>query len=158
MFMKTFNNPHKVFQLMLRYKKPNLIYKSLKKSSKSLEAVLKDKRKIILLLITVILLLIIFTKLKPVFFTAFLILLGGISMLYVRFFNFAHYLGVELCMMATVLTSLAYGPGVGAFTGFTYYTHLLMAAAVLSIVPVLIFFLFAQRQFIEGMTMTGLKG
>ena len=46
----------------------------------------------------------------------------------------------------------------GAFTGFTYYTHLLMAAAVLSIVPVLIFFLFAQRQFIEGMTMTGLKG
>jgi multiple sugar transport system permease protein len=33
-----------------------------------------------------------------------------------------------------------------------------MAAAVLSILPVLIFFLFAQRQFIEGMTMTGLKG
>lgn len=46
----------------------------------------------------------------------------------------------------------------GAFTGFTYYTHLLMAAAVLSILPVLIFFFFAQRQFIEGMTMTGIKG
>jgi len=42
--------------------------------------------------------------------------------------------------------------------GLSYYTHILMAAAMLAIIPVLILFLFAQRQFIEGLTLTGLKG
>ena len=36
--------------------------------------------------------------------------------------------------------------------------HLLMPAATLSIVPVLIVFVFFQRQFVEGFTMSGLKG
>jgi len=35
---------------------------------------------------------------------------------------------------------------------------LLMAATVISIVPVLIFYLFTQKQIIRGITMTGLKG
>jgi len=35
---------------------------------------------------------------------------------------------------------------------------LLMAATVISIVPVLVFYLFAQKQIIRGITMTGLKG
>lgn len=35
---------------------------------------------------------------------------------------------------------------------------LLMAATVISILPVLIFYLFAQKQIIRGITMTGLKG
>jgi len=34
----------------------------------------------------------------------------------------------------------------------------LMAATVLITAPLVLFFLFAQRLFIEGMTMTGLKG
>jgi len=46
----------------------------------------------------------------------------------------------------------------GSFMGLTFYTHILMAATMLAIVPVLIIFLIAQRQFIEGLTLTGLKG
>jgi ABC-type glycerol-3-phosphate transport system permease component len=33
-----------------------------------------------------------------------------------------------------------------------------MAVAVISIIPVLVFYLFTQRQIIRGITMTGLKG
>lgn len=46
----------------------------------------------------------------------------------------------------------------GSFMGLSFYTHILMAAAMLAIIPVIIIFLFAQRQFIEGLTLTGLKG
>jgi ABC-type glycerol-3-phosphate transport system permease component len=35
---------------------------------------------------------------------------------------------------------------------------LLMASTVISIVPVLLFYLFTQKQIIRGITMTGLKG
>jgi multiple sugar transport system permease protein len=35
---------------------------------------------------------------------------------------------------------------------------LLMAASVTSIVPILVIFFFTQRTFIEGITLTGLKG
>lgn len=37
-------------------------------------------------------------------------------------------------------------------------TQLLMAAATLTILPVIIFYFFAQREFIEGIAATGLKG
>lgn len=37
-------------------------------------------------------------------------------------------------------------------------TQLLMAAATLTILPVIIFYFFAQREFIEGISATGLKG
>jgi multiple sugar transport system permease protein len=37
-------------------------------------------------------------------------------------------------------------------------THLLMAANVMSIVPVLFLFVFAQRFFIRGIATSGLKG
>lgn len=36
--------------------------------------------------------------------------------------------------------------------------HLLMAGSVLAMAPVVILFFFAQRQFIQGITLTGLKG
>ncbi|MBN2470237.1 MAG: carbohydrate ABC transporter permease [Anaerolineae bacterium] len=36
--------------------------------------------------------------------------------------------------------------------------HLLMAGTVLSVVPILILFVFLQRYFIQGITLTGLKG
>jgi multiple sugar transport system permease protein len=36
--------------------------------------------------------------------------------------------------------------------------NLAMSGATLSVMPVLIAFFFAQRSFIEGITLTGLKG
>lgn len=41
--------------------------------------------------------------------------------------------------------------------GTTYY-HLLMAASILALIPILIIFFLAQRFFIEGITLTGIKG
>lgn len=38
------------------------------------------------------------------------------------------------------------------------YPHLVMACAVMAMLPMLIVFVLAQRQFIEGIAMTGLKG
>ena len=49
--------------------------------------------------------------------------------------------------------------GLSQFTGmYTSMWHLLMAAATMIILPVLILFFFAQRYFIEGITLTGTKG
>jgi multiple sugar transport system permease protein len=48
--------------------------------------------------------------------------------------------------------------GLQAFTGlYTSQWHLLMAAAVIVTLPVVIMFFFAQRYFVEGITMTGIK-
>jgi multiple sugar transport system permease protein len=41
---------------------------------------------------------------------------------------------------------------------YTPEPHLLMAASTLMVVPIIIVFLFAQRTFIRGITLTGLKG
>jgi len=49
--------------------------------------------------------------------------------------------------------------GLLAFRGeFGTYFHLLMAASVLALVPVLILFFLAQRFFVEGLTLGGIKG
>ena len=49
--------------------------------------------------------------------------------------------------------------GLSQFTGmYTSMWHLLMAAATMIILPVLLLFFFAQRYFIEGITLTGTKG
>lgn len=48
--------------------------------------------------------------------------------------------------------------GLAEFTGlYTSQWQLLMAAATVVIAPVLVLFLFAQRYFIEGITLTGIK-
>jgi len=36
--------------------------------------------------------------------------------------------------------------------------HLLMALSVLILIPIVIIFIFSQRYFVEGITMTGMKG
>jgi len=36
--------------------------------------------------------------------------------------------------------------------------HILMAAVTLSILPLLIFYIFGQRYFVQGVAMTGIKG
>jgi multiple sugar transport system permease protein len=41
---------------------------------------------------------------------------------------------------------------------YSYEWQLLMAAATLMVTPVMVLFLFAQRYFVEGITLTGLKG
>lgn len=49
--------------------------------------------------------------------------------------------------------------GLAYFLGqYTIYWNLLMAGTTISLLPVLIVFFFAQRYFIEGITLTGLKG
>ncbi|MGM7721612.1 carbohydrate ABC transporter permease [Metabacillus sp. Hm71] len=49
--------------------------------------------------------------------------------------------------------------GLSAFNGvYTTNYDLLMAASVFTLLPIIIIFLFAQRYFIEGITLTGVKG
>jgi ABC-type glycerol-3-phosphate transport system permease component len=49
--------------------------------------------------------------------------------------------------------------GLASFQGlYGVQYNLLMAGAVLSVIPVLVAFLFAQKQFVEGIAITGLKG
>lgn len=49
--------------------------------------------------------------------------------------------------------------GLAAFQGmYGVQYNLLMAGAVLSVIPVFIVFLFAQKQFINGIALTGMKG
>jgi len=49
--------------------------------------------------------------------------------------------------------------GLSYFLGqFTVYWNLLMAGTTIALVPVLVVFFFAQRYFVEGITLTGLKG
>lgn len=43
-------------------------------------------------------------------------------------------------------------------SAYSDQTHLLLAAAVLFTLPILVLFLLAQRSFVEGLTMTGVKG
>lgn len=49
--------------------------------------------------------------------------------------------------------------GLASFQGlYTTNYHLLMAAAVLSLLPIVAVFLFAQKYFVQGITMTGING
>jgi multiple sugar transport system permease protein len=49
--------------------------------------------------------------------------------------------------------------GLAYFLGqYTIYWNLLMVGATIALVPILVIFFFAQRYFIEGITLTGLKG
>lgn len=53
----------------------------------------------------------------------------------------------------TVAVGLAY------FNGqFDVKLNLLMAASVTMMIPIVILFIFAQRAFVEGISLTGLKG
>lgn len=49
--------------------------------------------------------------------------------------------------------------GLAYFLGqYTIYWNLLMVGATIALLPILVIFFFAQRYFIEGITLTGLKG
>jgi len=49
--------------------------------------------------------------------------------------------------------------GLQVFIGqFSAQLNLLMAASMMSVLPMIVIFFFAQRYFIEGITFSGLKG
>jgi ABC-type glycerol-3-phosphate transport system permease component len=74
-------------------------------------------------------------------------------------FNWNDFLGPLIFLNSnrnrTVAVGLAYFQGSMETAPMT---HLLMAAALVSIVPVLILFFFTQRHFIQGIVFTGMKG
>jgi multiple sugar transport system permease protein len=43
-------------------------------------------------------------------------------------------------------------------SAYTSYLHLLMAAATLALIPVIVLFFFAQKQFVKSIVLSGLKG
>ncbi|MEK6916707.1 MAG: hypothetical protein AABW92_03095 [Nanoarchaeota archaeon] len=104
----------------------NIVYILLKQSSNLLDDILKDKRKFLVSALLSLLGILVIIKFERLFFIALLIGLGIVSLLYIRFFKYAHYVGIELCMMATVLISLAYGQVAGAFAGFASITGALV--------------------------------
>ncbi len=102
----------------MKIKKNNIVYIYLKSISRALEKIISDKRKALLAVLTGLLILFVLTRFKKAFFTILLILLGSFSMIYIRFFKQSHYIAFELCTLATVLSSLAYGPHYGIVAGF----------------------------------------
>ncbi|AJF61169.1 TPA: hypothetical protein HA239_05065 [Candidatus Woesearchaeota archaeon] len=106
--------------------KNNIVYELLKQGSRLLDDVLKDRKKFLVSILLVLLGVLTVIKFERIFFTAVLIGLGVVSLAYIRFFRYAHYVGIELCMMATVLISLAYGSAAGAVAGFATITGALV--------------------------------
>lgn len=90
----------------------------------------RSKFNILFLAVGVILAISIFLLLKDmiknVFIISFLILLGGVSKIYQRYFKVQ--IGIEFIMLATVISGYVYGSFVGAIVGFftfalaTYFT------------------------------------
>ncbi|MBN2368688.1 hypothetical protein JXC34_06715 [Candidatus Woesearchaeota archaeon] len=103
---------------MLKYKKNNVVYFLLKKASGLADLILRDKKRLMLVGLVAILFFYFLKELKEIFFILALTSLGALSLAPPRYFKYAHYVGFELCLMATVLTSLAYGPVIGALAGF----------------------------------------
>ena len=64
-----------------------------------------------------VIVLFIIKRFSSIFFTSVLILLGILSFALPRYIAYGKFIGFELCTLATVLTSLSYGPHYGAFTG-----------------------------------------
>jgi len=102
----------------MKFKKHNAVYGFLKKLDDFLNKIAKDPKKVLGVAVLFILGLILITKYKAVLFFVLLNLLAAVSMLYLKISKHAHYVGIELCMMATVLISLKYGAVLGIITGF----------------------------------------
>ncbi len=109
--------------------KNNFVYTSLKKANSLLTNITKDKKKLLLVLISFFAFLFIIKNFKSLFITVILIIMGSLSLIHSRYFRYSHHIGVELCILATVLTSLKYGRGIGALTGFLTITSGLILSA-----------------------------
>jgi hypothetical protein len=105
-----------------KFKRKNIIYVILKKGNSLFEKYIKTKRRLLFIILITLFVLFIISRYQKIFFTILLILLGILSFIHNRYFRYSHYIGFELCTMATVLTSLAYGPTIGAIAGFVSIT------------------------------------
>ena len=112
----------------MRIKKQNIVYDFLKKLDSFLKHIVKDPKKVLGIAILSIIFLIIITKYKAILFFVLLNLLASVSMLYLKITKHAHYVGIELCTLATVLISLKYGHVLGVITGFVSITSALIVS------------------------------
>jgi hypothetical protein len=103
---------------MRKYKKQNIIYDILLFFNRLFTKITSDKRKFLILMLLGIFSLIIIIRFRRIFFVTTLTAIGALSLMPSKYFRFSHYIGFELCILATVLVSLVYGPVFGAFTGF----------------------------------------
>ena len=101
----------------VKYREHNFVYSLLKKASHGLDRYLKHRRNLILIVLIAVVGFYFLKELKKIFFVLLLTALGALSLIPPRYFKYSHYIGFELCMLGTVLTSLAYGPMYGVFTG-----------------------------------------
>ncbi len=112
----------------MRVKKQNAIYDFLKKVDDFLKHIVKDPKKVLGIAILSIIFLIIITNHREILFFVLLNLLASVSMLYLKITKHAHYIGIELCTLATVLISLKYGHVLGIITGFISITSALIVS------------------------------
>jgi hypothetical protein len=103
---------------MRKHSSPNFIYKLLTFFNKIVNRFSSDKKIFFILFLLGIISLFFISQFMRIFFVTLLTGIGAVSLIHPRFFKFSHYLGFELCTMATVLVSLVYGPVFGMFTGF----------------------------------------
>lgn len=112
----------------MEIKKKNIVYDFLKKLDNFINHIAKDPKKILSVAIISIISLIIITKHRDILFFVLLNLLASVSMLYLKISRHAHYIGIELCTLATVLISLKYGYALGMLTGFISITSALIVS------------------------------
>jgi hypothetical protein len=112
----------------MKIKKDNIVYSFLKKLDSFLEYITKDPKKVLGIAIISILSLILITNHKEILFFVLLNLMASVSMLYLKITKHAHYIGIELCTLATVLISLKYGRILGAVTGLISITSALIVS------------------------------
>jgi len=72
--------------------------------------------------------------------------------------NWNDFLGPLIYLNDMKLYTLAIGLNLMRGTQYGSVIHLLMAVSVLSVLPILVVFFSAQKYFIQGITLTGIKG
>ncbi|MBT3720226.1 hypothetical protein HON01_11780 [Candidatus Woesearchaeota archaeon] len=112
----------------MKFKKDNLVYNFLNKLDSFLKKLANDPKKVMGVAILSIIGLIVITKFRSILFFVLLNLLASVSMMYLKISKHAHYIGLELCTLATVLISLKYGHTLGMITGFISITSALIVS------------------------------
>ncbi len=103
---------------MKKRARKNFIYELLTFFSSILNRLSSSKKRLLILFLLAIILLFFISHFRRIFFVIVLTSIGALSLIHSRYFKYSHYIGFELCTMATVLTAIAYGPLFGLFTGF----------------------------------------
>ena len=101
----------------MRYRKKNIVFRFLEKSNNLLNRYIKNWRRLLIVILMLAIFMLIVKNYTKIFFLTLFIILGAVSLIHTKYFG-SNYIGFELCTMATVLSSLAYGPVYGAIAGF----------------------------------------